>query len=91
METIRRVVILVRGRVQGVGYRYSAYQVASGLDLKGFVKNLGDGSVQLEAEGAQDSLMVLVEWCKKGPARAVVDSVDYSFEHPVNFVKFQIR
>jgi acylphosphatase len=91
MEAIHRVVILVRGRVQGVGYRYSAYQVATGLDLKGFVKNLGDGSVQLEAQGPQDALMVLVEWCKKGPSRAVVDSVEYGFEPPANFVKFQIR
>jgi len=48
---IYHVRVFFEGRVQGVGFRYTSYQIAKGFELRGFVKNLLDGRVQLELEG----------------------------------------
>lgn len=48
------------GRVQGVGFRYQAFQVAKGFEVTGYVKNLPDGRVQLEAEGAEAEVEAFV-------------------------------
>lgn len=60
--------ITVRGRVQGVGFRYNARRQALTLGLDGFVKNMNDGSVYMEVEGYQGDLDELVSWCKAGPS-----------------------
>lgn len=52
MPEVHHVAVLLTGRVQGVGFRYQALQVAKGFEVSGFVMNLPDGRVQLEAEGA---------------------------------------
>jgi acylphosphatase len=52
----RRVRILYSGRVQGVGFRYTARQVAQGFEVTGTVRNLLDGRVELTAEGAREEL-----------------------------------
>ena len=52
----RRMQVLYSGRVQGVGFRYQARQVASGFEVTGIVRNLPDGRVELVAEGAMDEL-----------------------------------
>jgi acylphosphatase len=67
--------IKVRGRVQGVGYRAFAAKNARVLGLKGFVKNLADGSVLVEVEGPNELLDQFVLECKKGPGWAYVDNV----------------
>ena len=59
--------IHVKGRVQGVGFRYSAVREARSRGITGFVKNQYDGSVYIEAEGLQEQLLEFVEWCRKGP------------------------
>jgi acylphosphatase len=59
--------IYVKGRVQGVGFRYSAVREAKRRGIKGFVKNQYDGSVYIEAEGSQEQLLDFVEWCRRGP------------------------
>jgi acylphosphatase len=69
------VVILVVGKVQGVFYRASTMEEAQRLSLCGWVRNLGDGSVEVEAEGERDILEFLVKWCHEGPADAQVESV----------------
>lgn len=48
------------GRVQGVGFRYQTLQVAKGFEVTGYVKNLPDGRVRLEAEGRQDEVVDFV-------------------------------
>ena len=60
--------ITVRGRVQGVGFRYNASRQALTLGLDGFVKNMPDGSVYVEAEGNEAELDEFVDWCRKGPS-----------------------
>jgi len=68
--------IRVYGRVQGVYYRASAKEKAEKLGLTGFVKNDKDGSVYIEAEGEEDMLQKLADWCLEGPQLAKVERVD---------------
>jgi len=67
--------ITIKGRVQGVGFRFSAVHKAQQLGLKGFVKNRMDGSVYIEAEGEPERLNEMVNWCWQGPPSARVDNV----------------
>jgi acylphosphatase len=83
--------IWVRGRVQGVGFRYSTLRTASSLHLKGYVKNLPDDTVFIEAQGKPDDVGTLIEWCKIGPPRASVESVEFTFHPAGMFTNFQIR
>jgi acylphosphatase len=64
--------VIVNGRVQGVFYRQSAQDRAASLGLSGWVRNLPDGTVELQASGSKDKVEQLIEWCKSGPPRAVV-------------------
>ena len=65
----------MRGQAQGVGYRAACSARCQELGLSGWVRNLPDGSVELEAEGNPQDLTELRIWCEKGPAHAVVNSV----------------
>lgn len=71
-----RARILVEGRVQGIGFRYRACDEARRLGLCGWVRNLADGRVELEAEGPEDVLKQLIGWCHHGPRFARVDRVE---------------
>ncbi len=68
---VRRARIRVYGRVQGVGFRWSAVREAGRRGLTGWVRNLPDGSVEALAEGSD--LEGFLAWCKKGPLVAQVD------------------
>lgn len=72
--------ILIKGRVQGVFYRQSAKELARSLGLAGWVRNLFDGDVEAYAQGDSGLVEELVEWCKRGPPGARVDSVDVVWE-----------
>lgn len=87
----KAAVIEVFGRVQGVGFRYYAVQTAKNLGLTGFVRNKSDGSVYIEAEGEESSLLQLIEWCQNGPQWARVREVNH-FEIPtINHQEFIIK
>jgi acylphosphatase len=85
----RRATIQVFGRVQGVGFRASTCRQAGRLGLAGFVRNMPDASVYMEAEGREEDLKALVEWSRHGPPAAKVlrIQVDYSdrLENPQEF------
>jgi len=83
--------IHVTGRVQGVGFRWSAEIEARYRGIKGFVKNLSDGSVYIEAEGSREQLNAYVEWCKKGSGFGFVESVTVDSFPPVNYTDFRIE
>jgi acylphosphatase len=67
---------LVRGRVQGVGYRYFAQKAALGLGLTGYTRNLDDGRVEVYAAGAPAKLDDLAGMLHRGPRWADVHGVD---------------
>jgi len=77
---LRRVRIVVRGLVQGVGFRAYIANIARRLGLRGFVKNLDDGSVLIIAEGDEKALSKLVEAAQRGPPAAVVEAIDVVYD-----------
>jgi len=83
--------IHIRGFVQGVGFRWNAAREAKTIGITGFVRNLPDGSVYIEAEGSDQQLKAFVEWCKKGPAFGSVESVETESSLAVNFREFRIE
>ncbi len=83
--------IQIYGRVQGVGFRYSAMQKARQYGINGYVHNKINGSVYIEAEGEDEDLMAFLNWCKEGPSLARVEDVQWG-ELPVsNYKKFSVR
>lgn len=72
---VERLELRVRGRVQGVGFRWSVRERARGLGLAGWTRNEIDGSVWIVAEGERVALESLRRWCDQGPPLARVDSV----------------
>ncbi len=68
--------VRVRGRVQGVGFRYFTHEAARRLGLVGYVRNTGDGSVRAYAEGPRPALDEFLRQMKRGPAGASVRQVD---------------
>lgn len=78
---------LISGIVQGVGYRYFARDRARRLGLKGWVRNLSDGRVELIAQGAPQAIATLEIELRQGPARARVEALTakklLSFEEPL--------
>jgi acylphosphatase len=87
-KTIVHKEIIVKGRVQGVGFRANAKHVADSMNIQGQVKNLLDGSVWILAEGEEPSMEAFIAWCRSGPAMAVVREVeitDGSVQHIKGF------
>ena len=68
-----RLEVVVRGRVQGVAFRWYTQREARRLGLTGWVRNRPDGSVRLLAEGPRAALYLLWEWTARGPDRARID------------------
>lgn len=73
---MRRVKILVSGRVQGVYFRVFTQNKAKHFAVKGSVKNLSDGRVEIIAEAEHITIDKFIKWCHKGPITARVDHVD---------------
>lgn len=67
--------LMIRGRVQGVGYRWWAMRRAAALDLAGWVRNRTDGSVELLAIGDPEALTAMAAACWQGPSAARVTAV----------------
>ena len=87
-----RLEAVVRGRVQGVGFRYWVVRRATGLGLTGWVANELDGSVRCVAEGEGGSLDELEDFLRNGPTGAVVEEVQ-AVRMPATgaFAAFEIR
>lgn len=83
---------IVYGVVQGVGYRKFVKSVGERLNLKGFVRNLPDGTVEVEAEGDEDVLKEFLKRLEEGPSRAYVSQVKYQFiQKNGGYNDFEIR
>ena len=68
--------LAIRGRVQGVGFRYSMRQQAERLGIAGWVRNRRDGSVEAVVQGSADAVEAMRRWAEQGPEGAAVTSVD---------------
>ncbi|MCF7987916.1 MAG: acylphosphatase [Methylovulum sp.] len=80
---MRRVKILVSGRVQGVYFRLFTQNKAKHFDIKGSVRNLADGRVEIIAEADALIMEKFIKWCNKGPITARVDHVEVT-ELPID-------
>ncbi|HQK38448.1 MAG TPA: acylphosphatase [Bacteroidales bacterium] len=87
----KHINITVTGRVQGVGFRYSAQEEAEELGIKGFVRNMPDGSVYIEAEGEEEDLLRFIDWCRQGPGYAHVKDLLIQEAPLGHFSDFEIR
>ena len=89
---MRKVNILVSGRVQGVYFRMFTQNKAKQLGLKGCARNLPDGRVEIIAEADKNSIEKLIKWCQKGPVTARVDYIEITeLEAEKTFSSFEIR
>ena len=84
--------LIISGLVQGVWYRHNANKIANQLGLKGFVRNLGNGNVEVVAQGSEEKIKQLIAFCKKGPESARVDNVEVTYEpQKEEFSTFSIK
>jgi len=80
----------LRGRVQGVGLRYSISAQAAKWAINGWVKNNPDGTVEAVLEGPDDVVFQMIEWIRKGPGTAEIDDISIS-EGSGHHKQFEIR
>ena len=84
--------IIVRGVVQGVGFRFFVHRVARELNLRGYVRNLYDGSVEIEAEGERGLIEELIKRVKVGPPLSSVRDLKIEWKKYQNkYNSFEIR
>ena len=81
----------IRGRVQGVGYRYFAQRAATDLEVTGFARNLDDGRVEVYAVGTSQQLSELAGRLWKGPRMSDVRGVEESDAGVQQYDSFQIE
>ena len=87
---MRRIHVLVSGRVQGVFYRATCADAARGLGLAGWVRNLPDGRVEGVFEGPDAAVGDMLVWCRRGPELARVDEVEVTDEVPTGEREFRV-
>lgn len=89
---MKRLHVTIHGNVQGVNFRASTLREAQRLNVRGWVKNNRDGSVEVVAEGEQAQLEKLREFLQHGPPAAKVISVDQQWDDArQSFSRFAIR
>ena len=88
----KRARVCYSGRVQGIGFRYTAREVACGYEVTGFVQNLSDGRVEIAAEGEQEEVVAFLDAIKASQLGSHIRQVDVAWLEPRNEEKqFEIR
>jgi len=89
---MKRAHIVYSGHVQGVGFRYAAQDIAMRAGLKGWVKNLEDGRVEIVAEGKEEDIKGFLDKISKGQLGRYIIDTELSWEKPAKeFDDFDIR
>jgi acylphosphatase len=88
----QRAHVVISGRVQGVGFRYTASDEARRMGLSGWVRNLDSGQVEAVFEGPRLAVEQMVQWCRTGPPGAWVSGVSIVWDEPLeDLATFEIR
>ena len=87
---MKAIKIIIYGKVQGVGFRNFVFLHAKKLNIRGYVKNNPDGTVEAVFEGDEDNINKMIELCKKGPERARVNKIDIKDIEINNYQDFKI-
>ena len=90
MSVQKRISLLITGKVQGVGYRYSVKLKAESMAIRGYVRNQLDGSVFVTVQGENTAVENFVKWCYKGPSAALVRGVEKMPGSIEDFNEFKI-
>lgn len=88
---MRRVHVLVSGEVQGVGYRYTLRMVAADSGVSGWTRNLRDGTVEAEIEGAADAVDAVLAWMAEGPPGSRVSGAQVTDIAATGSTGFEVR
>ncbi|MGM0375503.1 MAG: acylphosphatase [Bacteroidota bacterium] len=88
---MKRVRVIIDGRVQGVGFRYFVLENAQRYGIKGYVKNMPGGSVEVDAEGEREQLGQFLNVCRQGPPAARVDRFSVDDLPVFGYSRFRIR
>ncbi len=89
---MRRVHIIINGHVQGVGFRNMSARISKNLGLYGWVRNLPNGSVEVDVQGSNERIEEFIFWCRRGPPKARVDEIKISEENPIiDLERFRIK
>ena len=91
MVGMKRVHVVVRGEVQGVGYRYTLRMIARESGVTGWVRNRVDGSVEAEVEGTADQVDEVLAWMAEGPPGAQVTEAKVTDAAPSGDESFEVR
>jgi acylphosphatase len=83
--------VLVSGRVQGVGFRYATRDAAIRLGMTGYARNLVDDRVEVFVDGDAQSVEAMVEWLRGGPPTASVTDLEVREAEPGEFEDFTVR
>ncbi len=82
--------VTIRGRVQGVGFRWYARRRAQQLGVTGWVRNNSSGSVEAHVEGERESVELLLDWLGVGPPAARVSELEEVSVEPIEAPSFQV-
>lgn len=89
---MKKLHLFISGFVQGVNFRYYTKKKADGLGLAGWVRNLPDGRVELQALGGKEKLAEFLSWCQKGPDFADIRHIEIRWEETDEEMRgFEIR
>ena len=89
-ENIVKKHVLVSGKVQGVFYRKNTQKTAIQHLVKGWVRNRYDGRVEAVFEGKEDNVNKVLQWCREGPRKAIVQELIVTDQHVEGLRNFKV-
>ena len=91
MENVSAYNVRISGRVQGVGFRYTTLRQAERYGVAGWVRNMADGSVEVECEGESGKIDQFIRFLSKGPTGSYIRNVDKRKITPKGYIRFTVE